>query len=121
MIYAEYDIIDLGYALVSGDVAPLGEIWGLSNRVINDPETGEVYDERFVHQGYEGYPAGAAWLTEQRNGADQPVRVLAAFDSEPDAGGTPVPAEGVPALLMADYGWPDGTTLGEDGLPVAAG
>jgi len=120
MIYADYDIIDLGYALVSGDVAPLGEIWGLSNRLITDPETGEVYDERFVHQGYAGYPVGARWLTELRNGADQPVRALAAFDDAPAPGGTPVPAEDVPALLTADYGWPAGTALGADGLPMVA-
>jgi hypothetical protein len=104
MIYAQYTLTDLGYRAPLAGIDPLPEIWGLSNRD----------EEVFEHKGYQGYPDSHVWMAEHEG------RVLAAFDGELDAGGTPVPAEDVPALLIADYGWPAGTTLGADGLPVAA-
>jgi len=117
MQYAEFTITDSGYSLVSGDVNPLGEIWGLSNTMGTDPDTGEEYDERFAHNGYEGYPDGAAWLVEQRNDIG-PVKVLAAFDGDAPDGGTTVAEEDVAALLISDYGWPEGVTLQGAALPV---
>lgn len=116
--YAEYNVFDNGFGLVSGEVSPLGEIWGLSNRLITDPDTGEQYDERFTHLGYTGYPEGAAWLVEQRDGTG-PVKCLAAFEGAAPAGGTAVAEEDVVALLISDYGWPEGVTLRGAALPVA--
>ena len=103
MIYTQYTLTDLGYRAPVAGIDPLPEIWGLSNRD----------EERFEHKGFQGYPQTHAWMAEHDG------RVLAAFEAEQDAGGVPVPAEDVPSLLMADYGWPAGTALGADGLPVA--
>lgn len=118
MNYGEYIITDNRFGLVSGDVSPLGEIWGLSNMKGVDPDTGEDYDERFIHLGYTGYPDGAAWIVERRDESGQPVQVLAAFDGTAPAGGTAVAEEDVPALLVSDYGWPEGVVLQGAALPV---
>jgi len=101
MKYAQYTLTDLGYRAPVAGIDPLPEIWGLSNKD----------EERFEHKGFAGYPTTHVWMAEHGG------RVLAAFEAEPDAGGTPVPAEDVPALLMADYGWPEGSRL-VDGIPT---
>ena len=115
--YAEFDVSNRGFGLVSGEVVPLVEIWGLTNTIKIDPDTGEVSDERFTHLGHVGYPEGAAWLVEQRD-ASGPVKCLAAFDGPAPAGGTAVAEEDVVALLISDYGWPEGVTLQGTALPM---
>ncbi len=101
MKYAQYTLTDLGYRAPVAGIDPLPEIWGLSNRD----------EERFEHKGFAGYPATHVWMTEHGG------RVLAAFEGEPDAGGTEIAAADVVALLEAEYGWPQGSRL-VDGIPT---
>lgn len=109
MNYVAYQLTDLGYATMDG--TPLPDIWGLDNRVEDD------IDLRFQHLGYDGYPEGARCCID----APDKTRTLAVIADEvtPPDGGTEVAAADVPALLMAEFGWPEGTTLDGDGMPVA--
>ena len=103
MRYAEYALTDLGYRLVETGL-PLPEIWGLDN----------IDDQRFEHVGVAGYPPSALMCL------DRPDRstTLAIFDGAAlPEGVTEILAVDVVALLVAEYGWPEGTTL-VDGLPV---
>jgi hypothetical protein len=104
MRYAEYFLIDLGY--VDGNGEPLASIEGRDNAV-----------EPFRHLGYVGYPDGriAAYDRADKSAC---LAVFAA-GAATSAGGTEIAAADVAALLIASYGWPMGTTLGEDGLPAA--
>jgi hypothetical protein len=104
MQYAEYALTDLGY--VDGEGAPLASIDGRDNAVAP-----------FRHLGYVGYPDGRIAAYDR---ADKSVclAVFATGETLP-AGGTEIVAADVPALLIARYGWPTGTTLGQDGLPAA--
>lgn len=101
MQYAIYALIDHGY--VNADTGEVLEsIAGLDNQTV-----------RIAHQGMTGYPSTGTIL------ADNGAACLAAFDGDPDDGGTAVAEADVPVLLVADYGWPEGTEMGADGLPVA--
>lgn len=110
MKYAQYTLADLGYHVAA--LGGPGEIWGLDNMVVDDD------DQRFWHLGVSGYPDGAQALFEHPGKS----RCLAVFEDgvTPPEGGMPVPAEDVPELLMADYGWPAGTLLVE-GMPTWPG
>lgn len=107
-IYYVSPLVDLGYHVDALD-GP-GEIWGLDNQATDED------DQRFHHLGYDGYPDGAQALYDRPDhGA-----VLAVL---PDGtglpvGGTEIAATDVVDLLVAEYSWPQGTSLGADGLPV---
>ncbi len=107
MKYAQYTLTDLGYHVAA--LGGPGEIWGLDNMVVDDE------DQRFWHLGVSGYPGGARALFERPDKS----RCLAVFADGVTLpqGGTPVPTEDVPGLLMVDYGWPAGTLLVE-GMPT---
>jgi len=104
MQYAEFALTDLGY--VDGEGAPLASIEGRDNAV-----------EPFCHRGYVGYPDGriAAYDRADKSAC---LAVFAAGETLP-AGGTEIAPADVVTLLESDYGWPQGTTLGQDGLPAA--
>jgi hypothetical protein len=105
MQWVEYPLTDMGYA--DADTGePLETIDGLDNRSAG---------QRFVHRGYT-YPAGATACLDSTDRAS----VLAVYldDATPPEGGDAVAPEDVPALLVTDYGWPEGTSLGAGGLPV---
>lgn len=98
----EYLLTDMEYFAPDAGIDPLPEIWGLSN----------VGDEKFEHKGITGYPITHSWMIEKGG------KVLALFEGSPDEGGTEIPEAEVVAKLIADYGFPQGTTMGADGLPV---
>jgi len=107
MQYAEYALTDKGY-LVETLGGP-GEIFGLDNRVVD--EDGFEDDQRFLHLGVEGYPAGALVCYDAPGSVK--TKTLAIFEDGvtlPE-GGTDIPAADVVALLVAEYGWPEGATL----------
>jgi hypothetical protein len=104
MKYSEFDLTDLGY--VDGEGAPLASIAGRDNAV-----------EPFRHRGYVGYPDGRIAAYDRAD--KRACLAVFAAGAEPPAGGTEIAAADVPALLIASYGWPAGTTLGQDGLPAA--
>ncbi|MGE4292484.1 MAG: hypothetical protein AB7E32_09770 [Desulfovibrio sp.] len=78
--------------------------------------------EEFTHLGYD-YPdlsgATVRLAVEADDGPTTDKRLLVAYEGAELTEGEAVSAGNVPALLIADYGWPDGTTLGADGLPAA--
>ncbi|MBU1040285.1 MAG: hypothetical protein KKF77_04205 [Proteobacteria bacterium] len=104
MQYTEFDLTDLGY--VDGEGKPLASIAGRDNQT--DP---------FRHLGYEGYPAAAVRCIDVPG--DIKTKTLAILpDGEPlPEDGTVVLVDDVVDLLVAEYGWPEGTTLAE-GIPV---
>lgn len=107
MRYREYVLTDRGYYVAA--LEGPGEIWGLDNMVVDGD------DQRFHHLAYSGYPDGGLMAIDRPDKS----RCLAVF---PDgatlpAGGMEILAADVVALLVADYGWPESTTL-VDGLPV---
>jgi hypothetical protein len=95
-----------------------------------DPETGEHRNsiegldnqtpgQLFRHAGIEGQPSNALRIIDIPGESPKTKCLgLIADDATPDAGGTEIAAADVPALLVAEYGWPEGTALGEDGMPV---
>ena len=106
MQYAEYPLADRGF--VDGAGNPLSSIIGRDNTT-----------QPFRHLGYAGYPAGALWCIDAPG--DIKTKTLAIFDdgvTMPE-GGTEIPAAAVVALLVAEYGWPVGTTLDANGMPQA--
>lgn len=110
MRYAEYGVTDNGYYVHA--IGGPGEIWGLDNRIEDDD------DQRFEHIPPSGYPAGAVAIIDMEGGPR--TRCLAIFEdgTEPPAGGAEIAAADVPALLVADYGWPAGTVLDAGGMPA---
>ncbi len=103
-IWIEYEIEDKGFFAPSvPGVNPLPEISGLSNQG----------DEQFFHKGFSGYPTKHTWMAELSG-----IKVLALFDDEPDEGGVEIAEADVLAKLKADYGFPQETAMGHDGLPV---
>ena len=102
MIYAEFQLNNLGYIAPIAGIDPLPEIWGLSNE-------GE---EKFEHKGVVGYPTTHSWMIERDS------KVLALFDEYPDMGGIEVPETEVLAKLINEYGFSPNTTLGSDGKPA---
>jgi hypothetical protein len=103
MEYAEYALIDRGYVDEKGN--PLASIEGRDNQT-----------EPFRHLGLAGYPAGRIMCFDAP-GQHKTLAVFADGVSLPE-GGTEIQATGVVVLLVADYGWPEGTQL-VDGVPVA--
>lgn len=101
MEYREYSLIDRGYRVENVPAPiPSRSLTGLKNKS----------GSRFSHQGY-AYPVGKYVIISEVPGKKVLVRGAGL------EGGRVVPEKDVPALLMADYGWPDGTTM-KDGLPV---
>lgn len=103
MKYYRFVLVDLGYMAPVAGIDPLPEIWGLSNK----------NEETFVHKGFSGYPGSGEIITEKTG------TVLVAF-----ADAAEVPEEGVLVddplhELIVEFGWPDDTTIGDDGKPVA--
>lgn len=109
MRYVAFPITDLGYATPDG--TPLPNIWGLDNL------DQDGIDLRFIHLGYVGYPTGARCCID----APDKSKTLAVFEDGADipASGSEVAASDLPAWLMTELGWPVGTTMGSDGLPLA--
>lgn len=102
MPYSEYVLTDVGYRAPVAGIDPLPEIWGLSN----------TDEEAFEHSGTTGYPTTHSWIFE-RDG-----KALAMFDGSPDEGGVEIADADVLVKLIADYGFPPETVVGDDGLPV---
>lgn len=115
MKYAKYSLTDLGFYVVA--ISGPGEIFGLDNRLVDDD--GFEDDQRFRHLGTVGYPGGALCCLDAL-GQGKTMKTLAVFadGAELPEGGTEILAADVVDLLVAEYGWPEGTTL-MDGLPVA--
>jgi hypothetical protein len=55
---------------------------------------------------------------ERDDGPTSDKTLFVSYDGEELAEGDAVAEDDVAALLMASYGWPAGTTMGEDGLAV---
>ncbi len=103
MQYIECVLTDLGF--VDGEGLALASIEGLDNLT-----------EPFRHLGYAGYPDGALMCIDR---ADRAATLAILPDgAELPEGGTEIQAADVVDLLLADYGWPVGTTL-VAGVPVA--
>lgn len=111
MIYCEFVVQNMGYVSPSASAPTLNpvEIWGLDNGP----------DEEFAHLGYD-YPAELSDVTvhwrEERGGPTDDKHILIAYEGDALSIGTDVAETDVVALLVADYGWPEDTTL-VDGLP----
>lgn len=113
MQYRIITVPNLGYAspdVANPDITPV-EIWGLDNRD----------DQRFQHLGYAWPDLSGVTVhrTCERGGPVEDKTILVAYEGAL-AIGVDVPVADVVPLLIADYGWPEGTTL-VDGLPVAPG
>lgn len=108
MQYAEYILTDHGF-YVHAQVGP-GEIWGLDNRV----EDGD--DQRFEHLGVDGHPEGALMVIDVPGLVKTKTLALYPDGATLPEGGTEILAADVLPLLLAEYGWPEGTTL-VDGIP----
>jgi len=108
MQYAEYPLTDHGF-FVHALVGP-GEIWGLDNRVEDDD------DQRFHHLGVDGHPSGAVMVIDVPGLLKTKTLALFPDGATLPEGGTEIPAAAVVDLLVAEYGWPVGTTL-VDGIP----
>ncbi|MHC1701813.1 MAG: hypothetical protein AB9900_12730 [Humidesulfovibrio sp.] len=102
MQYVECALTDLGF--VDGEGLALSSIEGLDNTT-----------HPFRHLGFTGYPDGALMCIDR---ADRAATLAILPDgAEMPEDGTELLAAEVVDLLLADYGWPEGTTL-VDGLPV---
>ncbi|MGE4293335.1 MAG: hypothetical protein AB7E32_14135 [Desulfovibrio sp.] len=81
-------------------------------------------DEEFVHLGYD-YPnldgVTVRLAVEADDGPTTDKRLLLAYQGEELTDGEAVEAVDVVDLLVTNFGWPTGTALGEDGMPVAPG
>ncbi len=100
--FAEYTLVDHGWDDPNADpVEHLETIEGRDN-----------VDQKFIHNGVTGYPENHVWMFEG-NGT-----VLALFDGTPDEGGVEIAEAEVLDRLISSYGFPLGTTLGEDGKPI---
>ncbi len=102
MRYVECGLADLGFVDSAG--SPIIDISGRDN--VTEP---------FRHLGY-GYPDNALMCIDRADRAAT-LAILPDGASLP-SGGTEVDAADVVGLLLAEYGWPEGTAL-VDGLPVA--
>lgn len=107
MRYYEHPLTDLGYHVAA--LAGPGEIWGLDNMVVDGD------DQRFWHLGYSGYPAGAVCYIDTPD-KYKALAVTPDGASLPESS-TEIPAADVVDLLVAEYGWPEGTRL-VDGMPT---
>ncbi len=110
MRYIECALTDLGYHVFAID-GP-GEIWGLDN--IAD----EFGDRRFEALPATGYPANALMCIDAPGDIKTKTMAILPDGAEPPEGGTEIAAADVVDLLLAEYGWPEGTTL-VAGVPVA--
>ena len=110
MNYAEYPLMDRGFHVEA--LGGPGDIEGLTNMVVDGD------DQRFWHLGIEGYPQGALCCLDAPGQVK--TKTLAIFEdgAELPEGGTEIAAADVVALLVSEYGWPEGTQL-VDGVPVA--
>jgi hypothetical protein len=109
MQYAEYILTEQGYYVVALD-GP-GEIWGLDNMLTEED------DQRFYPLPVQGYPSGALLCIDAPGPKRTKTLAVFADGVTLPAGGTEIPAADVVELLVADYGWPEGTSL-VDGVPV---
>lgn len=114
MRYVEYLLVDRGFFVTA--LGGVGEVWGLDNRVTD--EEGFEDDQTFRHLGVDGYPDGRLFSVDRPGQAKTKCLAFFADDAEPPQGGTEILAADVVALLVAEYGWPVGTTM-VDGMPVA--
>lgn len=113
MIYVECPLVDNGFYVYA--IEGPGEIWGLDN--IND----EYGDRRFAALPPTGYPEGAVMCLDaplDKQGRKTKTLAILPDGAALPEGGTEILAVDVVAMLVSEYGWPEGTTLVE-GLPVA--
>lgn len=105
MQYIEYPLTDLGYYVDA--LGGPGDITGLSNQG----------SETFHHLGVVGAPIGAVMYIDTLGAKTKTLAIFEDGASIP-GGGTAVLSKDVADLLVSDYGWPAGTSLGVGGLPV---
>jgi hypothetical protein len=115
MQYKRVPLADKGYSMVDGNVSLEG-VSGLKNKVIIEDEFED--DQRFYHRGYEGFPDTSDCTVHMMiMRTEAPFSGLYIFEGN-IPGGTEIAEADVLAALIAEFGFPAGTTLGADGLPV---
>jgi hypothetical protein len=113
MRYIEYKLTDRGYHVAALD-GP-GEIFGLDNRIVDDD--GFEDDQRFWHLGIDGYPQGALCCLDAPGQMKTKTLAIFADGVTPPTGGTEILVANLVVLLVAEYGWPEGSRL-VDGMPT---
>lgn len=107
MGFYECGLTDLGFECPH-DHEPIADISGLDNRCASDGHPCQC----FRHRGVVGGPDVPTSFRDEVPG----ISVICIAETAP-TGATELTEEQFLARLVESYGWPEGTTMGDDGRP----